>query len=258
MAIRYLFCDEGGKYQKGALVSFAGVAASASRLESFNNEWNALLTSYELESVHMRLLADIYSVHGPMMPRDQTIDERMAVLMPFADCINKYLEIGLVQTWDVTAYAGLPTEAKARLGGSQDPHYLAFIRGILEMEELLDEEDRVSIICDDDVVKSWNCYLHYRAVCSALPELNKRFAALSFARDENFPALQAADMVAFLSRLQANGQFHGEKNEWFDLYNHLTAGPKPVASIMRWLILFAGERELTALANDLQKPLDAC
>jgi hypothetical protein len=255
--INYLFCDEGGKYQTGPVVSFAGVAVSPSRLETFNNDWNSLLRSYDLESIHMRVLADVYSAHGPKFPRDQTVDQRIEALLPFADCINKHLEIGLIETWDVAGHVALPVAAKARIGGSDDPHYLAFVRGILQIVEHLDADDRINVICDDDLVKAWDCYLHYRAVCAAMPELRKKFASLSFARDENFPALQAADMVAFLSRLEASNRFHGKVNEWLRLFEHLTTDPTPECGAMRWFALFANEQQLMRLANGLSKPLDA-
>lgn len=256
MTIQNLFCDEGGKYQSGNVVSFSGVVVSPSRLGSFNDEWNALLRSYEFVSFHMKDLADVYSAHGPKLPSDQTIEQRTAALLPFADCINKHLEIGFIQVWDVLGYASLPTEAKANLGGSEsDPHYLAFTRGVLEIANHLNSDDRASIICDDDLIKAWDCYLHYRQICKIMPEISKKFASLTFARDINFPALQAADMVAFLSRLEANARFHNEENKWLKLFNYLVTEPKPGIGLMRWFAMFADEARLLALANALPKAI---
>lgn len=118
-------------------------------------------------------------------------------------------------------------------------------------------EDRLSVVCDDDKVKAWDFYLHYRAICepSALPEMRERLVALTFARDEDFPALQAADMAAFLSRAEAQSRFRGKTSDWSPLFGYLTAGPKPGKGVMRWLQIFADEAKLLALANDLQKPL---
>jgi hypothetical protein len=119
------FCDEGGKYQKDAIVSLSGVLISPLKLQEFDAEWRSLLAAYELSSLHMGVVRDLYSAHGPKMPKDQTTDQRTSALLPFADCINKYIEVGFVEAWDVNAYIRLPTEAKGRLGGSLDPHYLA-------------------------------------------------------------------------------------------------------------------------------------
>jgi hypothetical protein len=254
--IQYLFCDEGGKFQVGNVVSFSGLVVSPSRLESFNSDWNELLRSYELSSFHMKNLANVYSAHGPKLPRDQTIDQRTEALFPFADCVNKHLELGFVQAWDVASYASLPSEAKARLGGSIfDPHYLAFTRGILEVADHLKSDDKVSLICDDDVIKAWDCYLHYRQICKVMPEVSDKFVSLTFARDESFPALQAADMVAFLSRLEARARFENTENPWAKLFDYLVTEPKEGEGLMRWFAMFADEPKLLGLANSLTKPL---
>ncbi|HEV2387090.1 MAG TPA: hypothetical protein VGS20_07510 [Candidatus Acidoferrales bacterium] len=254
--IAQFFCDEGGKYQSGKLVSFVGLIASPPRLKDFDEEWKATLHSYELPAFHMMELADVHSAHGPKFPRDRTGPQTIEALEPFADCINKHLEVGLIQVWSVNAYVSMPTEAKARLGGScNDPHYLAFIRGVLEAVNWIEAVDRLSVVCDDDKAKAWDFYLHYRAICDAVPELRKKLVALTFAQDENFPALQAADMVAFLSRKEALAEFQSKTSDWTPLFSYLTTDPEPSKGFMSWYRIFAGEKELLALANSLDKPL---
>jgi hypothetical protein len=254
--VQNLFCDEGGKYHTGDVVSFVGLVVSPARLQTFNDAWQALLQSYELHSFHMRQLADVYSAHGPKLPRDRTIPQTITALIPFADCINANLEIGLIQAWDVKGYISMPTAAKERLGGSlDDPHYMAFVRGIVEVNSRLLENNTVNVICDDDLMKAWDMYLHYRAICQAMPEIKKRVAALTFARDDDFPALQAADMLAFLSRLEAEARFGREPNQWKGLFDHLIKEPKPGRGLMRWFSMFADETALLTLAASLTKPL---
>jgi len=256
MVIQNLFCDEGGKYQTSPLVSFCGAVVSPSRLGAFNDAWQALLQSYGLTSFHMKDAANIYAEYGSKLPRDRSVDQTIDALLPFADCINENLEIGYIQVWDAKAYASLPLEAKAKLGGSNfDPHYLAFVRSILEVADKLGSDDRVSLVCDDDEVKAWDTYLHYRAICNAVPELRKKFAALSFADDRAYPALQAADMMAFLARAEALSQFNGKSSDWTRLFNYLRTEPKPGKGLMRWFTLFADEQKLLAVVNDLKKPL---
>jgi uncharacterized protein DUF3800 len=257
MAIIQWFCDEGGKYQKNAVVSLSGLTVSPHRLALFNDEWEALLRSYELTSVHMRVLADVYSAHGPKMPRDQTVDQRTEALLPFADCINRHLEVGIMEAWDVNGYASISTAARNCLGGSADPHYLCFVRTILETVTHLREKETVHIVFDDDLLKAWDGYLHYRAVCKTLPEIKKRCSAVTFARDDDYPALQAADMVAFLARLEANSRFFGTPNEWSRLFKYLITEPNPNVGLMRWYSLFLDEKGFLELAAKQSKPIDA-
>jgi Protein of unknown function (DUF3800) len=254
--IQNFFCDEGGKYKSGPIVSFVGLIVSPSSLEKFDTEWDLLLRSYDLDSLHMKKVADIYSAYGSRFLKNRTIQTTIEFLEPFADCINKYMEVGLMELWDVAGYAGMATEAKKRLGGSHnDPHYLAFVRGILEVAHKLQPKDCVNLYCDDDEIKAWDCYLHYRAVCKAMPELKDKFAALTFADDRKYAALQAADMVAFLSRLQAQARFNNSSNPWKDFFFYLTTDPKPSVGSMRWFVTFADTEKLTAISNELSKPL---
>src|ERR1700728_1576220 len=212
--LQSLFCDEGGKYQTGSIITFAAICASPSAIDAFNTEWNSLLAAGQLESFHMKELADEYADHGPMFPPNQTVDLRIQAFQPFADTINKHLEIGLMQAWDVKGYAQLPTELKKKLGGNNsDPHYLSMVRGLLEIVDRLPEDDSVHIICDDDVIKAWDMNLHYRAICAASKETKKGSAPPSVARAYFSPPLQAADMVAFLSRLHADERFHAKPNK---------------------------------------------
>jgi len=205
----------------------------------------------------MKVLANVYSAHGPRLPRDQTIDQRTDALLPFADCINKYIEIGILEAWDVKGYASLPLDVRIRLGGSPDPHYLAFVRVILETVARLREKDTIGIVFDDDLLKAWDGYLHYRAVCKTLPEMKKRCSSITFARDEDYPALQAADMVTFLARLEANSRFSGLPNEWGKLFKHLITNPAPRDGLMRWYSSFIDEKGFSELAAKLSKPIDA-
>jgi len=204
VAAIYFYCDESGKYRKNPVVAISGIGANSERLARFNGEWVTLLRSYGLHEFHMSRIAQLSQSCGSKMPAGQSIEQRTQALLPFVDCINQCLEIGLLQGWDVKGYNGLSIEVKSQLGGSHDPYQLAFIRGILEIGNHLHEEDHLSIICDDDQLTAWNTYCHYRAISKSEPELEKKLAGIMFAKSQCFTLLQAADMVAFLARKEAH------------------------------------------------------
>jgi hypothetical protein len=118
MAILHFFCDESGKYQKNPVVAITGLGAGRERLDPFNAEWQALLRSYGLSELHMSRVMQINHSHSIKLTADQTLEQRQQALFPFADCINKHLEIGLMQGWSVLGYAKLPLEVKKLLGGA--------------------------------------------------------------------------------------------------------------------------------------------
>ena len=253
-----LFCDESGKYHNpnDPLIAFAGVCVTPDRLDAFNSTWGSLLRSYELPALHMKKASRLEESIGYRLQSHQTVDERTDLLLPFADCINKHLEMGYVQAWDVKGFNSIQFEAKQLLGGSSDPFYWAFVRGLLEIVDKLGEDDRISVICDDDVVTAWDAYCHYRAAGKAQPTLQKKAISLTFADDVHFPALQAADMVAFLAKHEAQEKFFGIPNMWRRLYDRTTTEPSPSYGLMRWWFSYNDQLRMLNLANSLKALLE--
>ena len=80
---------------------------------------------------------------------------------------------------------------------------------------------------------------HYRAIRDARGDVKEKVISLTFADDEYFPALQAADMVAWLTRREAQREFYGNTYEFRELYSYLISGGHK----MRWLKLFLPRSE---------------
>ena len=244
------FCDESGKHQKDPLIAFCAVAATGDRLNSFDSAWRSLLRSYELDSLHMARASRLVEDVGYRLRKGQTVDERTDELIPFADLINKHLESGMMQAWDVRGFNQIPQAVLKNLGGAPDPYFLAMMRALTEFTDRIGEDDRISLIFDDDPYTAWDSYGHFRAIEKADPMVRKKCVSVSFANDTHFPALQAADMLAFLTRHEAAEQFNGIPNMWRRLFDRLTTEPKPPYGIMRWYKMFADEQTLVDFANE--------
>jgi Protein of unknown function (DUF3800) len=253
-----IFCDESGKFHNpnDPLIAFAGVCITPEKLVPFDSEWRSLLRGYELDALHMKRASRLEEKCGYRLQAHQTLDERIDLLLPFADCIDKYFEMGFISAWDVNGYNNIQLEAKNLLGGSHDPFYWAFTRGLLEIVGRIGEDDRISIICDDDESTAWDSYLHYRSVGKAEPQIQRKAVSLSFANDIHFPALQAADMVAFLARHQANEEFFKRPNIWQRLYTRLTTEPEPPYGTMRWWKSYNDKKRMLALADSFKVLLE--
>jgi len=102
-----------------------------------------------------------------------------------------------------------------------------------------------------------NAYCHYRAISKSEPSLNKKLAAITFAKSQFFTPLQAADMVSFLARKEATRQFWGKPYDFEILLKYLVEGPKTGGrGIMVWYSSYVNEQGFVDLANDLvQKKL---
>jgi hypothetical protein len=254
--VHQFYCDESGKYTKDPLTAFCGVCAAESRLKAFDDEWRVLLRSVDLDALHMKQISRQNESCGRRFPIWQTIPEKIALLTPFADCINRHLEIGLIQAWDVKGYKQLPMEAKKNLGGSNDPYFLCFTNGMMELLDHIPEDDRIAIICDDDLNTAWDAYIHYRAAGKAHGEIQKMMVAIAFANDKFFPALQAADLLAFLARYEGNFRFYGTPNPWGELYSYLATDRPPSAGVMKWYESFQNEQAMFDLGVSLMEVLD--
>jgi Protein of unknown function (DUF3800) len=219
MAFFQSFFDESGKFKDHRVVAFCGFGSYPSELAEFDKQWNYQLRRTGMSALHM---VDAYRIGKKLSPTigPQTLKERINELKPFADCV--------------------------KLG------------------------ERIGIMCDDDEETAWNCindylglgvacvfevegcYALYRRVKKLKPEAKRSLAALTFANDEHFPALQAADMLSFLCRMEANRQFYGTPYDFLPLFKYLTR--ERGTSAITWRVAFKDKTALEPLGVSLAKP----
>jgi hypothetical protein len=246
MAIVAGYFDESGKKNDHPVVTFCGVCAVLPKVRRFEQDWESLLRYYGLEALHMVDAASPSQDVSAKLPK-QSIPDRIEALKPFADCINKHLELGLIQAWDVKGFNSLSKDAKTGLGDPDDPYYTAFARGIIELVDYVQEDDRIILICDDDAETAWTCYTHYRGIRRVHDDIRKKTISLAFADDKYFPALQAADMVAWLARREARCKFYGDDFPLRDLFEYLVV-PQEVGH-MQWMKMFATQEVIKHLSE---------
>jgi Protein of unknown function (DUF3800) len=244
VALHIAFFDESGKKDDHPVVTFAGVCARQDKLQAFNAQWKALLGQYGITSLHMKDASDLNKQVGSMNA-GQSFLERTNALIPFADCINEHLELGLIQAWDVKGFLGMDQKVKDGVGNPSDPYYLAFARAVSELVDHVAADDRIELICDHDSETATECELHYQGMSAVDEQIRLKVVSLSFADDESFPALQAADLVAYLSRREARFMFYGQNYGFRPLFDHMTK--RQAAGKMNWQAMFANEMSIKAL-----------
>lgn len=248
MGILHSFFDESGKFQDHQIAAFCGFGASDSQLVEFGKQWNNQLRRCGMDALHWvkarrsgKALGDNI---GP-----QNIVERINDLKPFADCVNDYLGVGIACVFEVTGYTSFAKESKDLLGGSDNPFYVQFLRTVMLLAEFARPEESITMMCDEDEETSWNCYRLYRRIKEIDPKTGRRLAAISFADDLYFPALQAADMLSFLCREQAKLQWYREPYDYGDFFRYLT--DRRGSSTLEWRVAFKNKDEL----HNLEKAL---
>lgn len=244
MAVLHSFFDESGKFHDHKVVAFCGFGASTSQLKEFDERWENQLRRTGMDALHM-VKAHRYSEALGRKIGPQTLRERIKELKPFADCINEYLGLGVACVFEVSGYTAFPLRSKEIMGGSENPFYTQFLRTMVLLLSYAKSEEHITVMCDEDEETSWNCYSLLRRVKKINSEAKRKFSALIFADDKHFPALQAADMLSFLCRKEANYRFFGIPYEFRPLFLYLTA-PRG-ASSLEWRGVFKDKAALRKL-----------
>lgn len=177
----------------------------------------------------------------------QSIAERIEILKPFADCINENLDFGVIAAWEVCGFDAWSEATKQALGNPQDPYYPCFSRGVLHLVKILKPADRINLICDDDEETAWLCYGHYRALRRAEKRVKRKTISLTFGDDRHLPALQAADMVALLTRLEAIYRFYKQDFDFSPLFDYLVTRRAPPSA--QWYSCFAPRARLKTVSD---------
>ena len=250
MAFIHSFFDESGKFEDKRVISFAGVCGSGTSLEQFNDRWTHLLRQNQMEYLHMQ---KALRYNAPLSPtiRKQTISERIEVLKPFASCIADNLNLGIGMVQDVQGYANWSHEAKRKVGGSNNPAYVAVLRTMMEIKDYFGADSRISITCDHDNHTAWNVFQIYKRLKHLDSKARESLIALTFADDKHFPALQAADMVSSLLRREASRLAGIHPYDFLPLYEHLTR--ERDTSTIKWKITFGDKKTMIRTGSNLAK-----
>ncbi len=250
MTIFQAFFDESGKFKDKRVISFCGLCSPPEKVQEFEDDWKGLLRHYGLTSLTMKRALRRKIKFSPTAEA-KSVEERNAVLEPFAQCIRKHFELGVALAVDVDAYKKWPLHAKKKIGGSDDPYYLAFISALLACTKYICDDDRVSMVCDDDQETAMNCYGIFQRARFLHPEYRKKLVSITFADDAEFVALQGADLLASLCRLEARQHFHKDYYEHRSLFRSLTAPSSDGG--MKWCVRFYGDKWLDYFQSKWKK-----
>lgn len=254
MAVFHSFWDESGKFKQHPIISFCGVAASPAKLQIFENEWHELLRRHELPWLKMSEALRTTRKLSRVIPA-QSAPERIESLKPFAKCIFENLELGIADAIDVEGYRRISPAARKRIGNSDDPFYLAFSSGVMEAVRYVGNDDKVSIVCDDDEETALNCFRFYRRIRivyhTEKVDARRKLCSIAFADDKEFPALQAADMISALVRLEAHRRFERRFYSFAPLLEYLAEDRGPMS--IQWRVSYMDKEVLKNLSTGLEK-----
>ena len=243
----HIYCDESGKHKQQGVTSFAALCVRIEALTDFDSRWNGLLRQYSLDELHMVKVSRLSQKFGSRFKAKQSYGERVELLKPFADCITDLMETGMVSIWDTEGFESIPDKQRKALADVRNPYHLAFISGLQMIARYGHADDKIIMVCDDDEQTAWDCYAMYRGLRKSSLHVQKKLKSLSFADSATFPALQAADMIAYLSRQSGEERWNKRLFHFRDLLAYATQKQRP--GKMDWKIAYADKESLEKSKN---------
>ena len=186
---------------------------------AFQVRWGNLLKHYELTAFHTVEALRYSQPYGKMKPG--SAEDRIKDVLPFVREIAFGLSLGIVTAVDVEAYGKASPAFHNTFG--RDPHYFAFARAVNEILVCpeIPKDYEVGLILDDDEQKAIECYRLLKKMKLQSEQVRKRVTSICFDSDRSSIPVQASDLFAYLTRLEAQWRFHGIEYEWRPLFEAL-------------------------------------
>lgn len=209
--------DESGKFQDHEVVSFCGFVDTKQAFSEFERNWRYWLRKRGLDYLHFK---EVDRYIEPLSPREPALGlkARHNAIAPFVRTLRYKLRLAVGISIDVAGFGKAPPKIREGLGS--DPHYLAFVKSILVMlNHSSIREYSITLICDDDKEKA-AIAAHFLETMKTKDDRVKRIE-ICFRDDQEFPGLQAADLLAYLSRRESCKRFLGKPYAFDRLYGDL-------------------------------------
>jgi hypothetical protein len=128
--------------------------------------------------------------------------KRSLMLSDFSAIICRSAIVAVGAVVDVAYFRSLP-DSEFKRAVKADPLSLAFHQVVMcgiKATEIIDKHSPIGIVVDDDRESSLSCYKRIHELKQTFPNVRERISDITFANDVAYPALQAADMLAYESR----------------------------------------------------------
>ena len=227
----YAYLDESGKFHDGSgYICLCGYVADDARLKSFTRRWTHLLRKYNLPRIHTTSFFDDCRV------RNFTEKEANKILTEFIDAIRKSRIFGFSVGVD-----GKYFRHKLKVAGrpNEDPNLFAIHRILHQITsaaaEIANDRPLIMLTFDEDEEYSVRCYKLISRLRKVRPEFKSLIASISFAADDYFPPLQAADLLSNLTNKYWRDHLDNVvPPEPSDMLRRLLTEPKKGIGVAMW------------------------
>jgi len=266
-----LFLDESGKTHQKGFAAFCGFVAPSNEWGQFGDVWTSIQLKWDVPALHMsRVMARIDSdkqdewVAIQKKMGDKWVEWRDVVLNEFADLIGSFNMAAVGAVLDTTAYQAIrKAEPEDFLITHADCNVFLLqhvLMHALDKIERIDKAGMLSVLIDDDEEHAFEYYKSYwnlqkmikhpaiqDGIKRRFERIPNRVDQIAFCKDTFHPALQAADMLSYVSRRFKTEKMSTPDEQMFGaLYAKLIRGKThPVQDY--------GEAELRTIAGNTAK-----
>lgn len=185
--------DESGKLSNAEYVVFGGSVASIEAWGYIVQEWDKRLASHGIPYLSMK---EAMKLKGPFEGWEHRTQERDLLLIDLAKLLHSSVNFHVVSPVKSSSFKNSPESVRR---GLANPQYIGF-EGCMKAVVSGTTEDKIAIYCDSSEEYSPLCLKMYLKMRNLDEEFKNKCVSLTFAEDEHFPPLQAADMVAYCAR----------------------------------------------------------
>ena len=216
MAHLYCHLDESGKHTEHPFVSFSGFVDGFEAWRAFQIRWDYWLKFYGLEEFHTVEALRYSQPYGKMQPG--TPQDRIKDVLPFVKEIAFGLSLGIAMVVNVEDYRQAGEVFHRNFG--IDPHYFAFARAVNEILVYppIPKEYEIGLILDDEEAKAMECYRLLKKIKLSNEQVRKRVTSICFSSDRGSIPVQASDLFAYVTRLEAKRRFMGTEYVYRPLF----------------------------------------
>ena len=205
----WAYFDESGKFQNTDFVCIAGYVSDDPGWESFTKLWGEMLRRHGVSAVHMK---DLVALQGEYKDLGWTHTEKDKLIDEAISLIKAKALAGFGVAVNTKYWRSMSPEARKRIG---DPHMLCFQRIIKLVIKNLTKAGityPIAAIFDDSEEYGVRCYRMMSQLRREVPEVKERIGSISFADDQIYYPLQAADMIAYESAKELRQKAEGYKS----------------------------------------------
>jgi hypothetical protein len=221
MAIFQAYFDESGKLADKEFVVFAACVATIADWESFSIKWTEMLG--DIGYVHMTEAVRCEGEFKRFRGKESDRDDLLVALAELA--VARYAFSVHIPVKSAT-FKELPANLQTQL---KDPVYCGFeglLRNLLESASRIQATSGIKyshgfqLYADASTDYSVQILKLYHRVKSVEQDARERFQSITFAEDEHFPPLQAADMLAYCRRCEeSNDAWRPVVKKLLDVFN---------------------------------------